>query len=75
MELLQNVHVINDSAVFALTTATQIQENSTLADQAISSAKQVAFQAENITQRAEQVSLDQFSLHYAVSVSRLACVL
>lgn len=58
MELLQNVHVINGSAVFAITTATQIQENSTVAEQAISSAKQVAFQAENIIQQVEQVSLD-----------------
>ena len=63
MELLQNVHVINDSAEFAFTTATQIQENITLAGQAISSAKQVASQAENIIQQSEQVSLDQFSLH------------
>lgn len=58
MELLQNVHVINGSAVFAITTATQIQENSTVAEQVISSAKQVAFQAENIIQQVEQVSLD-----------------
>ena len=63
MELLQNVQAINASAEFASTTATQIQENVTLAGQDISTAKQVASQAENIIQQSEQVSLDQFSLH------------
>ena len=55
MEALQNVRVINSSATFALTTAMQIQGNVTLAGQDISSAKQLALQAENITQQAEQV--------------------
>lgn len=75
MELLRNVHAINASAEFALTTATQIQENVTLAGQAISSAKQVASQAEHTIQQSEQVSLDQFHYIYAVSVSRLVLVL
>jgi len=47
--------VINRSATFALTTAFQIQGNNTLACQGISSAKQLALQAENIAQQAEQV--------------------
>jgi len=54
-EAIQNVRVINRSATFALTTAMQIQGNVTLAGQDISSAKQLALQAENITQQAEQV--------------------